>query len=130
MVVVADRDAHGALLLAVLAEGRAGLERDIDEGAGAGFLVEGVRAGVVGDEEVGMSVAVEVAPHGPHAEAAGWIGNAGPGRDVFEGAISPVAIERVARAGQSSGAALHRDAPEFAELPLTELGQRVEADVR
>src|SRR5580765_4224673 len=98
MIVVPDCDTHGALLFSVLAERSPCLQGDIDERAVASVLVEKVRARIVGDEEIGTPVAVEVAPRDTHTEPPARIGDTSFVRHVLERAISLVAIEGIARA--------------------------------
>ena len=76
-----------------------------------------------------MSVTIEIAPADAHAEAPAGIRHAGLLRHLLECAVSSVAIEGVARAGQPSRSALNRDAVELTELSFAELGQRVEPHV-
>ena len=104
-------------------------KRDVGEGAVAVVAVEKIRAGIIGDEEIRPSVAVEIAPDRAHAEPPIRIGDAGLDRHVLERAVAFVVIERVAGTRQSARAALHGDAVELAELAFAELGQRVEPDV-
>ena len=96
MVIVANCHAHGALRFPVLAERGARLKAHIHERAVTVVPIQVVRARIVGDEEIGASVAVEVAPDDTHTEAPVRIGDASLRRDVLERAIALVAIQRIA----------------------------------
>ena len=92
-------------------------------------VVEVVRAGVVGDVEVGPVVVVVVGPHALHAEV--MIGIVDPGflGNVFERAVAAIAEEKIGFARQSPGAALDGDAAKLAGLVVTaEHRQLVDVD--
>ena len=62
---VADIGAHAALRLTGFAEGDAGDETTLGEGAVATVAVEPVGRGVVGDVEIGVAIEVDVGRHRP-----------------------------------------------------------------
>ena len=121
--VVAERDAHRALLGAVGAHGRARLETDVGELAVAVVAIEILRRRVVGDVDVGAALVVEVGPQYAQAVVAARIVNAGGLGNIGEGAVAVVVIERVARAAQSARSALHVDAAILAGRAAAELRQ-------
>ena len=59
-IEVADGQAHAGLLLPVLAEGDAGLEALLGEGAVVVVAEQQAGRGVAGDVDVGPAVAVEI----------------------------------------------------------------------
>src|SRR5216684_6417043 len=94
-IVIGGRDAHAGLGLAVGAEGTAGFEGDVGEGAVLFILIEGAGGGIVGDVDVGPAVVVEIG--GEDAEAVGAVGpeDAGFFADVGESAVAVVVIQNI-----------------------------------
>ena len=101
-------DAHAGLRLAVDVEADAGAVGDVGERAVAVVAVEEVADHVVGDVDVGVAVAIEVAERDAEA-LAGGIGDAGLLRDVGERAVAVVAdtadppCRRTSSDGSTSG---------------------------
>ena len=89
-VDVAAIDAHAGLRLAVAVEADAGAVRDVGEGAVAVVPVEEIPHHVVGDVDVGVAVAIEVAERDAEA-LAGGVGDPRRPRDVGERAVAVVA---------------------------------------
>src|SRR4029078_13406996 len=129
VVVVAERDAHAALLGAVFADGDAERERLLLESAVLLGDVEEMGGGVVRDVEIGPAVVVEVEPRDAQAEVAARIGHAGLLRHVGELAVAVVVEEEIAFPLQAARPALHRDAAVFAGLVLAELREVGEIDL-
>ena len=129
-IVVADRDAHAGLWLAVLAVGAAARDTDVGERAVAVVAVERARIGVVRDVQIGPAVVVEV--ERAHAEAvrAFRARDARALRDVLERAVAAIVIQRVPAAGESRRTAGDLDPFVAAETRLRRRrGGEVEIDV-
>ena len=93
-VDVAAIDAHAGLRLAVAVEADAGRVGHVDEGAVAVVLVEEVPHHVVGDVDVGVAVAIEIA-EGDAEALAGGVGDPRRARDVGERAVAVVAKQPI-----------------------------------
>jgi hypothetical protein len=128
-VVVADGQAHAALLRAVLAHRHPHGERGLLEGAVLLVDVEEAGRGVVGHVQVRPAVLVGVEPGDPEAEVPARVGHPRRLAHLREVAVAVVAVEEVGHAGQAAGAALHLDAAMLAGLALAELGQVVEVEL-
>ena len=93
-VEVAGVDAHAASACAVGVDRAAREQRFVGEGAVAAVEPEEVGLHVVGDEEVGVAVAVEVAGDDAQRRPAA-VGEPAARRDVLEGAVAAVAVEAI-----------------------------------
>ena len=76
---------------------------DVLEGAVVAIAIEIVRCAVVGDDEVGPAVVVDVGEDGSEAVAAFVIGDAGFEADVGEGAVAVVVKEMITFTKQPMG---------------------------
>jgi len=85
-----------------------------------------VGLGVVGDEDVGAAIAVVIGERDAHAFA-DVAANTGGLRDVGEGAVAVVAVERVGEAGVHAGMAV--GALAGARLDARGLGGGIPVDV-
>ena len=114
--VVAEIDAHRALLQAVTAQCRAAEHGDVFKGSVVFVVVEIIRAGVVGDVQIRPAVIVVVSPN--HAQAVAMLGIADARLfgNVFELAVAQVVKQEVGLALHAPGAALHQDSLEAAIL--------------
>ncbi len=74
--IIADRNSHVRLCLAVLVVCDAGGEARIGEVARAVAPVKKVRAGIVGDQQVQFAVMIEIGPDCRQAIAKVCVGNA------------------------------------------------------
>ena len=108
-------DAHAGGLAAAFVEGVAGGKGDVFEGAIALVEIEVVRRGVVGDEQVGFAIAVDVDEERGEAIVGVLIGDAGVLADISEGAVAVVVEEVVRLALEPVRPTQHVDAEEGAE---------------
>ena len=104
VVVIGRRRAHTRLGIAAFEQGHGCLQRFLGEGAIALIAVEHIGTRVVGDEEILVAVAVEVAKERGEAIALVMIGDANCLGNIGEGAVAFVAIECIGCADQSAGA--------------------------
>ena len=93
IVVIGRRRAHTRLGIAAFEQGHGCLQCFLGEGAIALIAVEHIGARVVGDEEILVAVAVEVAKERGKAIALVMIGDADCLGNIGEGAVAFVAIE-------------------------------------
>src|SRR5882724_11966357 len=84
---------------------------------------------IIGDKEVKLAIVVEVRPYGSQAEVMFEVVDPGLCSDFGEGAVAVVVIERVGRALQTPGAALHGDFVILAGLCRAEERQIVEIEI-
>ena len=131
--VVAGGDAHAGGLAAALVEGVAGGEGGVFEGAVALVEVEVVGGGVVGDEEVGFAVVVDVDKERRKAIEGVFVGDTGAFRGVGEGAVAVVVEEVVGLADEAARTAHDGSSAELAggvfERAGVDAGGHVEVDV-
>src|SRR5258708_6672703 len=88
-------------------------------------MIEEVRGRVIGDKNIDQTVFVKIAADHSQAVVAVWIRNSSFLRNVAEGAVAVVVIERIAGAGQTSRTTLHRHSFELAGHSYAELGQMI-----
>src|SRR4051794_18197552 len=129
MVVVADRDAHAALLGAVLADRNAERKRLLLERPILLIHIHEVRRRIVRDIQVRPSVVVVIEPGDAQSEIAVGIGYAGLFRDLGEMSVAVVVKEEVGFTRQSARSALHGNSAVLAGLVLSELRQPREIDL-
>ncbi len=113
-IVVADGDSHGGLLASVAAQGQAGDEAYVFEGAVVAVAVEVAGDGIISDYQVEPAVVVYIDEDGGEAIVPVGVGYAGFHADVGEGAIAVVVEEMVGLAGESERSAEDVDAAELA----------------
>ena len=119
VVVIADRDAHAPLFGAVAAIGHARAEALVHKGSVALILVQIIGRRVVGDENIGPAIAVEIAKNDPvpivlRAGNAGFLAAVGPS------AVAAVVVEDIASGEQTARAAKNID-----RLPYAGNGRRI-----
>ena len=113
VVVIADRRAHAPLFGAVAAIGHARAEALIDKGSVALILVQIVGSRVVGDENIGPAIAVEIAEDHP-VPIVLCASNTGFLAAVSQGAVTIVAVEYIASGEQTARAAKNIDVLPYA----------------
>ncbi len=132
LVDVRHLDAHPGLLPAVVAVGEAVHHAVVDEGSVVQIAVVLVRRRVVGHQDVGPSVAVDVGRGHAEPEPAAIGEDPGLPGDIGEGPVAVVVIQDVHRARETVWPAHHRQAAEGAGRVRVatprDLG-RVEGDV-
>ena len=129
-IVVAERDAHACLRLAVLAVRAARLHRDVLEGPVAVVPIERARVRVVRHVQIRPAIIVEV--EGADAEAVRpcGLGDARRLGHVGEAAAAGVAVQHVLAAGESGRTAGHHRALVPAQSRLRHrCGLQIEVDV-
>ena len=126
--VVAERDAHAALLGAVFADRDAGRKRHLLERPILVVAVQKIRRRIVRDVQVRPPVAVVIEPGDAEPEVAVRIGHARLLRYVGEVAVAVVVKENIRFARKSARAALHGDAAVLARLVPAEIRQMIEID--
>ncbi len=107
---IADAKAHAGLLHPIFTQGHSAVDALLAEGSVAIIAEEQTRRGIAGDIDVRPSVVIEIRGNCGQSVASLGPADAGCGRDIGEGAIAIIAIERMAPVGQALGTAAHRHA--------------------
>ena len=129
-VVVANRDTHPRLGLAVLAERATGANPDVLEGPVMAVSVQGCRVRVVGHVKIHPPVVVEVQRGDTEPEGALGLRDPGAVGHVLEPTITQVAVEDVGASGKTRRAASHLHALVPAQTRIgRRCGLQVEVDV-
>ena len=108
VVVIANRRAHTPLFGAVAAIGHARTEALVHKGAVALVLVQIVGSRVIGDENIGPAIAVEIAEDDP-VPIVFCAGNASFLAAVGQGAVTAVVVEYIAGGEQAARTAKNID---------------------
>ena len=128
-IVIADGDAHAALLGSVLAHGDAHRKRDVLERAVFLILIQEIRRRIVGHVQIGPPVGVVVEPRDAEPEVRARIGDARLRADLGEAAVAVVVKQQVGLALQAARTALDGNAAILAGLVLAEFRQMIEIDL-
>ena len=127
-VVVAERQSHAPLLDSVFIYRHAEHESLLGEGAVMVVAIGVVGRCIIGDDEIGPAVVIQVRPHGPESIVSDRVVDFSRDRHVCEGPVAVVAVERVAGSGETAGAALDGNSPVLAHRSFAELRQVVQLE--
>src|SRR5439155_17486614 len=119
--IVADRNAHRALLLAVFPYRDPGYQAGFLESSVSVVVVQKIGTTVVGHVQVWPAVAVCIRPNDAQAVPSLRVGDACLFGEVGEGPIAIVMEERITGAGKAPRSALHGDTVVITEPSLAEL---------
>src|SRR5215813_12293717 len=109
--IVANGDAHRALLRAVLTHGSPGLKPHLSEFSVAFVFIKEVRRGIVSYVDIGVAGIVEISPHDPEPVISIRIVHARALRDISKSSVTIVVKERIPCSAQTAWTTLHVDSP-------------------
>src|SRR5437660_4095839 len=128
-VLVARCHSHPCHFATIAANRRSRHETHICEMPTAIVAIKIVRGRIIGDEQVGPAIVIEITPEDTQTVVAGRVIHPGRLGDISKGAVSIVAMEAVSQTLHAPWPTLHRDATKMTGSTDTKLWQVLEVQL-